>query len=731
MRQYTRVSELTQEAADKQRANHRLRQQRYREQNAEYRTRETIRLDKRHHTYESWKLNPATTVAIMWDGEATDGVHYNLLQAHAGNRNWTLERPADTGIGIRDAIAWFKKIKREVAKAEHKKVVFVGYGTRYDWEMMILAEPSLSTQEKIDLARQSGRNYKAVRRQDEPLETWYPQLGASVYIGRKIQRIIFPFVRDGRTLHEKLEFQDIHTFFARGFAPAIGMFKTAWAENAEWIQPLFDLIVRGKEARGEWEEHGFTPAMIDEYNRAELVMCEWLWQTVLDLCKQIGIFPKSLAGPAPMARAALERYGLRDHIKPRDYDSIDYQEGEWMRVCREAYKGGRIELMVQGIVKIWWEADLTSAYPSVFRTLPCLAHGESRKATEQEVELANHSTVPSGAICDVQWRMPKTMHFGAFPCRDGRGGIHYPLEGRGWHHSDLVSAYQEWDGGEWYIHNMWLWESSCELDRPFQPLVDDLFAERQRLLAEGNAAEYLLKLTLNSMYGILAQMAGFARIVNEDGETVGYKSPRYTNLYGAGKITAATQAALMRVALPQHESIIAFATDAIYSTAPLPLPAEQVTDEDHKELGKWVVSQGKEEKYFIAPGISQSPSGKSKTRGFGAMPSYATLTEAYLRGDVSITYQERRFQNILKSRTGDGLNAQAGLFITEERTLTLDAYGLTSKRNPSRGIVQMGTARYIPPYMSQMGPNQQYMRSIDPGPQYVDADLRSVHDYTV
>jgi hypothetical protein len=719
----------SQEQIEKQREKARLRQRKHRETSPEYMRREAIRLDKRHHTLETWKLSPRNSVAVMWDGEATDGVHYDILQAHAEGRQWKLA--PGRSIGLREALHWFKKIKREVCNKSSKKCIFVGYGTRYDWEMMILGEPSLSTQDKIDIARQAGRSYKAVRQADEPLEKWYPQLGASIYLGRKSQRILFPFQRGELTLHEKLEFQDIHTFFARSFVRALDMFRTAWKEQEATLEPLFKLIVAGKEARGDWEKHNFTPEMIEQYNSAELVMCEWLWKTVLTLCQSINIFPKSLAGPAPMARAAIERYGLRSHIKPSNYDTIEYQEGEWMRVCREAYKGGRIELMIQGIVKQWWEADLTSAYPAKFKMLPCLAHGKSRKANPEEIAEANQGHVPDNAICYIEWAMPIGAHFGAFPCRDRHGGIHYPLCGQGWHHAELVQVFQELDAGDWDIQDMWIWESSCKIEHPFEQMINDLFLERQRLLTEGNAAEYLIKLTLNSMYGILAQMAGFARIVDEDGKTVAYKSPKYTNLYGAGKITAATQAALMRVALPQHDKVIAFATDAVYSTEPLALPPEQITDDDHKELGKWVVVEGKEERYFIAPGIGISPSGKSKTRGFGAMPSYQELTAAYLSGKPMFTYHEQRFQNILKSKAGDTLKGCAGLFAIEERSLTLDAYGLRSKRDEGRGVVVLGTCRYIPPYIHQQGANQPYTRIADVGEHYLPEELGRPDEYAL
>jgi hypothetical protein len=77
----------------------------------------------------------------------------------------------------------------------------------------------------------------------------------------------------------------------------------------------------------------------------------------------------------------------------------------------------------------------------------------------------------------------------------------------------------------------------------------------------GNMAAEDFKLGMNSTYGKLAQQAGYRN----------GRIPTYHQLLWAGQITAYTRAQLFRAAMQKPKSVIAFATDAVITTAPLKL----------------------------------------------------------------------------------------------------------------------------------------------------------------
>src|SRR5215472_15767875 len=80
MRKYTKVSDMTQEAAEKYKAKHARAQKRYRETHEDYTDAEQVRNYERHA--KDWALNPARCELVMVDGEASDQGYYNLFQAY-------------------------------------------------------------------------------------------------------------------------------------------------------------------------------------------------------------------------------------------------------------------------------------------------------------------------------------------------------------------------------------------------------------------------------------------------------------------------------------------------------------------------------------------------------------------------------------------------------------------------------------------------------------------------
>jgi len=108
---------------------------------------------------------------------------------------------------------------------------------------------------------------------------------------------------------------------------------------------------------------------------------------------------------------------------------------------------------------------------------------------------------------------------------------------------------------------------------PFQ-FVPEVYRQRRLFKQQGNAAQMILKLGLNSLYGKLAQQIGYRK---DD-------KPAYQQIEWAGWITSATRASLYRVAMQHPDSVVMFATDGLFSTEPHKV-------DQGSELGQWEVQE--------------------------------------------------------------------------------------------------------------------------------------------
>jgi hypothetical protein len=113
-----------------------------------------------------------------------------------------------------------------------------------------------------------------------------------------------------------------------------------------------------------------------------------------------------------------------------------------------------------------------------------------------------------------------------------------------------------------------------EASRPLT-FIKDLFDWRASLHKDDMRGQ-VIKLGINSVYGKFAQRVG------KRGEP-----PAYGSLWYAAAITAGTRRKLLEAALSDPSAIIAFATDAVFSTRALPLQVPET-----KILGEWEFESG-------------------------------------------------------------------------------------------------------------------------------------------
>lgn len=323
-----------------------------------------------------------------------------------------------------------------------------------------------------------------------------------------------------------------------------------------------------------------------------LAECDLLVSLMDDLalaCEEADITPKQWIGAGSIATALLGRQEMDRH-HAYDLDIASQQTVE--DAILGAYFGGRVELLNQGVFSRVTSLDVRSAYPSAAAELPSL---EGAKLVHRK-----RFTCNAPGIWRVSWDIRGSdTQLAPFPVRR-KFSIFYPLAGTGFYHAVEVAAAIE-AGYPVKVHEGWVLQTP-NTARPFR-WIGAVYRQRQKLKAEGHAAQKVVKLGLNSIYGKLAQGYGFnAR-------------PRWQSYFWAGQITATTRAKMLTIA-DKAERPLMIATDGIFCAGDAPRIRLSKTE----ALGSW--EPGSLERLFTAqPGVYHGlGEGKEivKSRGFFA-----------------------------------------------------------------------------------------------------------------
>ena len=688
----------------------------YRSGNTRYSDSEQRRNSERHH--KEWALGEQHAVMVAIDGEADDTGRYWLLQAYDGTAFYTLESPTQR-LTLTQAAYAMRSVRTELKKKHGKAAHFYFFSMNYDIDQLIGGDTTISNEQKARLVTHRSRAYGAVRGPDFREDEILTRSRLAVYNGRKDIRIRY-LKSDLQTTYSELHFRDVWSLSAQSFVATIERFVAQWTDDErEYLAPHFERVKTGKLARGDWQAAGYTPELVKEYNESELILLQWYMTQLVHLCEAVGLSPRSFAGPAPLARALLMKYGVASHIKPRDYDTVDYQEGPINDACRAAFYGGRIELAGQGTAVGIFNYDIRSAYPSALAQLPCLAHGAWRPLTDDDKHALYNGHAPAYAIWRIRWRMPDSDMWGPFPYRQSDGAICYPLAGEGWYHTPEVQAFynvnvRRGDVAEWQFLDGWVWEPDCTERRPFESMVHETYQIRADLKAAGNPAELVLKLALNSQYGVMAQTSGSHRQIDKDGATIGYHTPRFSNLYGAGLITSMIRAKLYHAIMSAPSAVICAMTDGLYTLAQLPL-------EQSNELGEWELSVSYEAHLFVTPGVVFKQGGTSKTRGIPVKVSFSDVYETWRAGEIEWSAPVKRYQGLAQALRRGALDKRWGTFIDEDYTLSLSPLAIAHKRDVLAGgtHIQWDNEQtdftWYPPWRYRRSISQRYERPMDSG----------------
>lgn len=522
---------------------------------------------------------------IGLDGEGGDynGKHvYQLLAASDGSSIYN-----ERGLTSQQNFDFLLELGRK-----NKNAVFVIFAGSYDANMWLR-----------DLTMEQCQQ---VRDADGKAWVWIGD-----YAVRYVQRKQFAIKHRSHGKAERsVVIWDIHGFFQGSF---ISVLK-AWLPDYQKL----DLIVQGKKARTNFigSDHDF---MI-EYNAAELEALVLIMQKFRDGLLEMGLVLSRWDGAGAVAMAMYRANDVKDYYADLP-DNVQI-------AAQHAYFGGRIEIGKVGTQKgKIYHYDINSAYPSVQVDLPALAGGQwSRRDLDNINADILSDKLQKLTVCLVKWSGLTGSAFCPFPYRSqAQRKVLFPTGGLNWLWLPEVQAGLKW--AEHYPH----WQIEILDCYEFYPAIDHkpfgwiapYYNERQEIVAESkrtgipNGKEKIIKLGLNSLYGKCAQRVGY------NAETG--RKPPYHNLAYAGYITSATRAKLFDAAMQSPDSIIAMATDGIYSTKKLELhcPKEKV-------LGAWEY-QTHDEMSLVQAGFYFYRNGDkwvSFSRGFDKMREQSDIIDS-------------------------------------------------------------------------------------------------------
>lgn len=331
---------------------------------------------------------------------------------------------------------------------------------------------------------------------------------------------------------------DTQGFFQSSFVKALEKLDIATEQERADI-----LAMKDQRGTFTWEQ---SPEVM-AYCRHECALLVTLMIKVRDLSALAGVNAEPYEGPGAMARRSLEtHYGKTAH---RETMALIERDPLLMWAAHGSMYGGRFEPTVVGDIEgPVSEYDLKSAYPAAMSQLECLRHGKwiRSKGHPGLLRLAHISFVHTypGEYGTIY----------ALPVRKKTGELHYPKSGSGYYWEEEYNV----PGIKVTVHQSFVWKpAGCDC-KPFG-WVADMFNQRLAMESEHKGSGICLKLVLNTLYGKMAQQKPVAG--------------SFLNMIYASLITMRTRRKMFALSatLPT-QSVVMFATDAIFVRAPHSLP---------------------------------------------------------------------------------------------------------------------------------------------------------------
>lgn len=459
-----------------------------------------------------------------WDGEGVTlpgGAHiYNLFSGKCGDDTTTISREA--GLRTEDIFETLLEFG-----AKHPDAIHIIYGGSYDFNMWV-----------SDLQRGSvfGLYHNKFLRWKDYRLSW--RRGKSFYVCRVDE--------DGKRVGAGVTVYDIISFFQSSFVAACDSYL-----GDRFIHR--DMIVANKAARGTF--HLDDLDTVTDYNIAELDNLILLANELRERLNKVGLRPRRWDSCGAIAAALMTQHGISNLVK-----SFEIPE-EVGNAERHAYAGGRFEMIRYGHTdEPVYEYDVNSAYPSALRNVPDLSKGKWHHATED-------CGPKDFAVYHIESHTPNEHIPAPLFRRDGNGTVCYPAHVTGWYWSPEYNVWKDYlnrGHSTGKVIEVWWFESDPDIPKPFA-FIEPLYMKRRALKKAGDGAHVGIKLALNSLYGKLAQQVG----AEQDMVTKEWRLPPFHCLSWAGYTTSHCRAAVLSAVIDDLDAVIAFETDAVFTTRPL------------------------------------------------------------------------------------------------------------------------------------------------------------------
>jgi len=337
---------------------------------------------------------------------------------------------------------------------------------------------------------------------------------------------------------------DFRSFFQKTFlAVAESLLSDALTAEERRIISL------GKAHRGDnaWQD---MPQIV-EYWRCEIQLIRRTFEKFRAIMVQAGFPLTRWYGPGAHAGYILRTRDMYRHLVGCQITS-KLMPLEVHEASKRAFAGGHFEPFQFGFIdQLIHILDVNSAYPFAISELPSFAKGSG-----EWVYVKDPKTIAHFGIYHIAYEMPnaqKTEHRPApLFFRSPDGMVSYPQVVWGWYMSPEARMVINMSGA--IITEGWYWNEKDPTDRPWT-FVREMYNTRQRL-GKDNLLSLPFKLGPNSIYGKLAQVAGWDRKKR--------LPPKSHALPMAAWVTSRTREMLMQVVYQlDHEDLISVDTDSV------------------------------------------------------------------------------------------------------------------------------------------------------------------------
>lgn len=489
------------------------------------RTRKARTVPNRPYKYRKQPSKWERRKIIAWDGEGANldtGEHvYNLLANSLGK--YIINHG---GLSTEECF-------RFMLNHSDPQAINVIFGGSYDVNMMLRDVP----EDKIKKLWQTGSCY-------------WKQYG--IHYAHRKKFTVSEYTRArGRKPIRSIIIWDVLGYFQTSFVKAC---RKWLGEDFAGKLKVFDDIQAMKDQRSS-----FTTDKIEDivkYNYVECQMLVLLVEALFRAMDEAGIVLTRYDGAGSIAAALLRQNNILSHK-----GEIPKEVSDWSQY---AYSGGRIEAPRCGNLEdgMVYRYDINSAYPSACLQLPSYS-GASWS-------FDGYWNGEPYSIVEVEWSYTEESPFYPlwYRCPDGR--ILYPHAGRGRYFGNEIEVLAQHyvEGKDYEI----IGACNCDLATDAKPFtfLNHAYATRKSFDNKGSMAGQAIKLGMNSVYGKLAQQAGYRN----------GRIPTYHHLLWAGQITSITRSKLYSVAMQHPTTVVAFATDAVISLSEHDVPTGD-------RLGEW------------------------------------------------------------------------------------------------------------------------------------------------